>query len=470
MQAKKIIFKNTAVLTSARLLSRIAQFFMFIYAARSLGAHHFGIFAFSQIVINFLRLFMDFGVSRYSIQQMSRDHERSHIYLGSGIFIKLFFVFSSYIFIYAFSYLSGKDNLTLQVLLILGTGAAFDAFTASFSSIFEAHEDIRLPAISILISNVAMSTVGIFVIYYFNNIIFLCLAIILGSFIRMIISVFFYFYKYKKIFSILNFYVIKNILKNSYIFYLSSLFLSLYSYIDTVMIDFFIGPESVGYYNASYRLLDIPIFFIESIIVTLFPVISRLYSEKSPELFNVVPRLFSIAFTIGVSMACVVIFMSEDIINIIYGDKYSSSSKVLPILIASVAFIMPASICNVTVQAADRQYISLFIGVGGALFNIVLNFFMIQKYSFVGAAWSTLFTEIAVALSYLFITKKHIVKNIIQIKYLAKALILALLVTLCLLATKPLGFAAQLSVSVFIFIPFSLLLNIFTIKELKDLL
>uniref|UniRef100_UPI004056D40C flippase n=1 Tax=Candidatus Electronema sp. TaxID=2698783 RepID=UPI004056D40C len=470
MQAKKIIFKNTALLTSARLLSRIAQFFMFIYAARSLGAHHFGIFAFSQIFTNVLRLFMDFGVSRYSIQQMSRDRERSHIYLGSGIFIKLFLVLFSYIFIYAFSSLLGKDNLTMQVLLILGTGAALDVFTASFSSVFEAHEDMRLPAISILVSNVAMSAIGILVIYYFNNLIFLCLAIISGAFIRMVLFVFLYFYKYKKIFCIFNFYVIKNILKNSYIFYLSSLFLSIYSYIDTVMIDFFVGPESVGYYNASYRLLDIPIFFIESIIVALFPAISRLYSEKSPELFNVVPRLFSIAFTIGVSMACIVIFMSEDIIHIIYGDNYYSSSKVLPVLIASVAFIMPASICNVTVQATDRQHISLFIGIGGALLNIILNFFMIQKYSFVGAAWSTLFTEMAVSLSYLFITKKYIVKNIIQIKYLVKAVILALVVTLCLIATKPLGFAAQLSVFAFIFIPFSLALNIFTIKELKDLL
>jgi len=120
MQAKKIIFKNTAVLTSARLLSRIAQFFMFIYAARSLGAHHFGIFAFSQIFTNFLRLFMDFGISRYSIQQMSRDREKFYIYLGSSISLKVFLVFFSYIFLYMFVSLLNKDDMTMNVLLILG--------------------------------------------------------------------------------------------------------------------------------------------------------------------------------------------------------------------------------------------------------------------------------------------------------------------------------------------------------------
>jgi O-antigen/teichoic acid export membrane protein len=465
-----IVFKNAMALTVGRFFSRIFQFFLFIYAARTLGADYFGIFSFSYILVTMIGLLMDIGITRYSIQQTSRDLTKTQTYLGAILIIKSFLIIFGYILIIGIGFLLGKDSLTMQSLAILTLVAVFDNISLPFSASFEAYQKMHYSAIVILLSNFIMSLVGFIVIFLFEDLILFCLSIVFGALLRCVLYILVFFRKYQKPTFDFDFNFIKKIIKNGIPFLLSSAFISIYWNIDIVMIDYFSNVKDVAYYNAAYRIIDAPLFLIGAVISALFPAFSRLFFEKSEELNVLISKTFNISFAVGLSIAVVISYLSDDIISLLYGSEYFPSSMALQILIFSIAFIMPASICNTAIHAVDKQYLCVFISGSGMFFNIIANLFLIPKYSFIGAAWATLITEISVGLVYMYITKKYITKYcFIEWISIARIFLLSLLLVAFLYITQHFGIFVQILGVSFLFFPFLFITGVLSLKEIKDL-
>lgn len=468
MNDGKIVFRNAAILTIGRLLSRIAQFFMFIYAARVLGVDNFGIFSFSNNLVYILCIIMDIGISRYSIQQMSRNLENIPVYTGTGLCIKIILVVFGYFLIITTGYLLGKDILTIKSLFILSLAAVFDSFAMSFSAAFDANEKMEYSAGIILISKIILTIVGFIAMFYSNALLTFCWVMTFGSFLQLSITAFWYFKKYKKIIFVKDVFFIKILLKNSIPFSLSSIFITIYYSIDSVMLDFFCGTKVVGYYNAAYRIIDAPLFLSESFKTALFPTISRVYAKKTEELNKIISISCNIALAVGLSIASTTAYLSEKLIYAFYGSEYAPSSAVLPALIFSIAFIMPSTICSTAIRAADKQSICIFVSGFGVVINISLNLVLIPIYSFVGAAWATLITEMIIALIYMEVTRRYITGQIFTVQSVFRSISLAMLLVVFLYFTNTFSLWMQIAGCVVLFLPFALIVRIFTLAELRS--
>lgn len=465
----KIIFKNAAVLTAARLFSRIFQFFLFIYAARSLGVTSFGIFSFAYALVKILGISMDMGISRYCIQQLSRNVRMMPTYVGAGLIAKIFLITAGYVLIIGTGWIMGKDLLTMKVLFILATMEAFDSIGSSFESVFSAHEKMQYSAVIISVSNGIMSALGIVLLYYYNSLLLFCGTLAFGAFLRLVLGAFWCLKKYGTPLFNFDFLFIKHLIKKSIPFSLAFIFVTIYYNVDSAILDIFDGSEIVGYYNAAYRLIEAPLFISASVAAALFPTISRLYHENPVEIKKMVSGAFNKGLALGLSAAVVISFLSEDLISVIYGPGYAPAARVLPILIFSVAFIMPGTICGTTVRATDRQSTSAFIVGGGVILNIILNLILIPRYSFLGAAWATLITEIVVVNVYIQVIRRYI-GSIFQMKFLFRILILNSLLLSFLYLTTAAGFWFQLIGCTILFFPFTLITGVVTMKEVREII
>ncbi|MEZ4529340.1 MAG: flippase [Desulfobacterales bacterium] len=397
----KRIFRNTAVLTGARLFSRILQFFLFIYAARCLGVVNFGIFSFAYALVRMLGLSMDLGMSYYTVQQVSRDRKLTSAYLGASLRAKIFLILLGYGLIMGTGLMMEKDSLTLNVLFILATVTAFDNLTMPFDSVFNAHEQMQYQAIIISVSNCLMSAIGFVFLYFYQDLLLFCAANAIGAFLRMGMGSLWCMKLYGKPARNFDFSFIINLIKNGIPFSLVVIFVTIYYNIDSLILDRFCGSEAVGYYNAAYRLIEAPLFISSSLTTALFPAISRLYKENPAELKILISESFHKGLALGLSVALVTSFLSEELVALIYGQEYAPAARVLPILIFSVAFIMPGTICGTAIRATDRQSVSAVVAGGGAFLNILLNLIFVPRYASAGAAWSTLATEILVVAVYM---------------------------------------------------------------------
>ena len=100
--------------------------------------------------------------------------------------------------------------------------------------------------------------------------------------------------------------------------------------------------------------------------------------------------LIIIPLAIGIS------FYSTDIIHLIYGQEYTDSSAVLSILIWTVCLLFVSGACNTLLTASYKEVTVTKIYAIAAIFNVALNFFMIPYLSYVGAAITTVLSDMLI--------------------------------------------------------------------------
>jgi O-antigen/teichoic acid export membrane protein len=86
-------------------------------------------------------------------------------------------------------------------------------------------------------------------------------------------------------------------------------------------------------------------------------------------------------------------FFSKEIILFVYGADYLPSASALALLIWALFFIFINAPVGNIVATSNMMHAFLPYAIGNTLLNIVLNLFLIPKYSFWGASFATVFTE-----------------------------------------------------------------------------
>lgn len=79
---------------------------------------------------------------------------------------------------------------------------------------------------------------------------------------------------------------------------------------------------------------------------------------------------------------------------LLYGKKYLGSADSLALIVWYTSFSYFGAINNVYMVAENKQKWVQFITLGGALANVALNYFLIPVLGIVGAALSSLLTQI----------------------------------------------------------------------------
>jgi O-antigen/teichoic acid export membrane protein len=83
----------------------------------------------------------------------------------------------------------------------------------------------------------------------------------------------------------------------------------------------------------------------------------------------------------------------ELVVNLLYGPEYAGASNILKIHIWAGLFVFIGVGGSKWYLIEDLQMLHLYRTVYGAVINIVLNYYLIPKYSTAGAAFSTVISQ-----------------------------------------------------------------------------
>lgn len=466
--AKKVL-ENTLFLIAGRLFSRAMQFILFIYAARQLGVAVFGHFSFAYATVNLFAITMDLGLASYLVQQLSRQSRIPTALFRKAVIVKAMLIPLGLAAVLAVGYFMSKEANAIWPLVILGLAAALDSVTALFNAAFKARQEMKYPAYIIALGNGTMAVVGLVLLFFYPRLTLLCVVFAFGAVLRCIISAIFFLRIIRFDPTIEYDHSAGKLLFNAFPFALVTIFVTIYYYIDTLILTRLCGSEVVGQYNAAYRLLEAPLFIIQAVTTALFPAASDFYMRDRRQLHMLTAQVVEKATAFGVSIAIVTVMVADDLVRLLYGATYSNAGRLLAVLIISVAIIMPSTVCGSTLRATDRQNISAIVTGLGALLNIGLNLALIPYYEALGAAWATVATEGFVLVIYAVLVWRW-VGPLVSAAFLLRLLLISLLWVAAMMATRMLGVVAQIIAAVVLFFPFLIAGGIFKTKELKNVL
>lgn len=168
---------------------------------------------------------------------------------------------------------------------------------------------------------------------------------------------------------------------------------AIYFRVDTILLAFLRSDAEVGIYNGAYRILDVLTFFPAAFVGLLMPRLSRyalLDGARFAKVFQGgLEALLMVTFPVSVGL----LLEAVPIVSFIAGKEFLASGLPLAILSGAVFMIFFGSLFSNALIAKKKQWPLAYIYIVGMVVNIGANLFVIPRWGYVGAAWTTLLTE-----------------------------------------------------------------------------
>lgn len=195
---------------------------------------------------------------------------------------------------------------------------------------------------------------------------------------------------------------------------------SLFAHSDKLMIQYLIGNEETGIYGVAVVVSMILAVVLNSIDSAWSPWV---YSSLLEKKYNILLKNNNLIVIFFMYLTSCFILLSPDIIHLMANKEYSDSVYVLVPLIISV-YLNFMYIFSIVIEYSMKKttFISL-ISFFCLLINILLNYFMIEKFGYIGAAYATCISRFIMFLLHFFIAKKLLKNRIVSTLYLAISII-----------------------------------------------
>lgn len=406
MSQIKTIFKNMSWLFISQIIASICGFIWTILLARYLGVSKYGVLSFAISFTGILTILNDLGIATHIIRHISTDYDSANKYLGNAIPLKSLFSVITFGISLIILILMKCDPITIKITLLLTIHSCIGSMNGLFNGTFQAFEEGKYQGINNTIYNILLLLFILVVIFTDYGLFGIAFAYIIA---RIISTAYIYLalqkhivkpkIEFDKIFC-------KKITIASIPFALSSLLYLIYYSIDTVMLTGLIGDYATGIYNASYKIISVLSVFYSLYIAVIFPVMSKLFKNDKKILKISFEKSVKYLTMITIPLAIGTMLYSSDIITLIYGHEFDAASTPLSILIWTVCFLFINGAAATLLNSSNEEITVTKVNAIGAIFNILLNFFMIPHFTYNGAAITTVLSDILILCLYIYIINK----------------------------------------------------------------
>lgn len=431
MGTARRIYKNTAYLGIAEVVSRVLQFAVMLYAARLLSQQNFGKFSFALSLSFMAVILADLGINTLLIREISRNKNLVSKYFINAFSIKIVLSIITFFIIVAVLNALNYPEITRQIVYIIWLFTILSTFTELFYSIFRAFEQMFYDAFLKILRMSILAVAGIYVLFKGYGVIIFSYTFVFTEIIVITIASLIALKKFIKLDIVIDPVFIKSTLKKALPFGLAFIFGGIYFFIGSIILSKIKGDFEVAIFSAAYNIA-LALLFIPTVYTNaIYPVLSRYYKQSKPELKLLYEKSFKYLYIIGIPISLGIYALANRIIFFLYGTEYHSSTIALKI-ISLYLFLKFINFLLGTVLSSINKQNKRMLGQGiTAGFSILLNIFLIPIIGFVGAALSTLITEILLfILYYLFVSKSWYYYNFagILIKPIIAVIIMSLFI------------------------------------------
>lgn len=393
----KIYLANTSWIMAEKVIGIGLGFLVTILVARYLGPVQFGVFAYAMSLIALFATAGHVGLSGLLVRELSKYPDAKQEIMGTSFGLKGFGYLIGLILVMVFTLVTENvQSDEFWVLLILATTLLFQPFNV-IDYWFQSRLEAKYTAIVNTTVRIIVSIIKIALVFGGAHLILFAFANAIQAILVAIMLIIFYRYKSKLNLTTWRFSLIraKELLSESWMSFVGSIFAIIYLKVDQVMLKWLVGAEEVGIYAIAVSLSEVWYFVPAAIMASFFPKLIKL-KENNPVQFNKkLQQLFDLLFIVALGVAIVVTLVAQPLITTMFGKVYQVAAPILMIHIWAALFIFMRAVFSKWILIENMLMFSMTTQGLGALANVVLNYWLIPQYGGVGAAYATLLSYVA---------------------------------------------------------------------------
>ena len=410
------IAKNSAAPMALNLFNKAIDFVFAAYYLRVLGPAEAGSFATAIATAGIFEIVANYGLNILLIRDVSQNRGLAGRFLLNSSVLRVFTAIVGALPIIAYIAITaqGANPLSpaeITAILFMMIGMVFSGLALGVSGLFYVYEEAEVPAAMSTVTTILKVGLGVVALLAGYGFVGLAGVSILVNLITLAILA---------IMAVRRFdlhgpwtldrVMIRGMLRLGFPLMLIHLLQTIFISIDILLLRQLLpnGETVVGWYNSAWKWFNalqvIPSFFT----LALFPIISRAITENMATARRMYRMALKLMLLLALPIAALTTFAATPLIGLLGGAEFLPEGAIaLQIIIWSIPFGWLNSVTNYVLIALGMERVqprAFAVAVG---FNILFNWWLIPRYSFVAAGIITILSELVLLVIFAYFLRKR---------------------------------------------------------------
>lgn len=402
--------KNTSWLLFERVFRIIVGLLVGAWMARYLGPGDFGLYSYTISFVGLFAIFATLGLDAVLVKELVNKRNKANELITTGLFLR---ILASALVVISIFFISNNylvNESGKKLILIASASIIFQSF-----NIIDLYLQSKVLAkYTAYINSGAVflsSLIKVFLIVLSLPLEYFVYLLILDALIIALGYIYIFFFvsvSDSNVFNLsnLNFRLSISILKKSWPIFLSTIFVTIYTKIDQIMIMQFLGSDYVGQYAVALKFSESWYFIPSAIATSLFPAIISAKEVSEKLYLKRLKRLYGLMIYTSTCIALFITIFGDFFINILFGKQYLGAINLLVIHIwAGISVFIGNVSTRWMINEGFQAYAAIYAFIGAST-NVALNYVLLPKIGVEGAAIATLISYFLANFFCLLIFKK----------------------------------------------------------------
>lgn len=382
-------------------ISRLIGFLTLPVITRALGPDGYGMFSYLFVILWYFGFFVDFGYLNYGTNKLCEKIDAATV-VGNIVSLQIFVLIFTYLVLITVSYFIFDIE---KYFLLLIFSVLFIAQVFSIKYYYLANHKLYYNSISELAGQITYAALVFTVFIQYPSVLTL---VILSVVQTSVTSIFLFapFIRKNKITIHLNLKSNLKTLKEAYKLGLAAKAESITASFIILCIGIFLTEESVGLYNASYKIYLIMLTVVQGISYTFMPMLLRNVKDPNKNNMKRISLIFYVFLLTGLILFIVSFLFSNMIISVMFGDKFFDAVEILKDFSVTILIWPIVMFTGLVILAYNKYNYFLMTSVSSTVFSIVFSLLLINVLKLEGAGLVLPFVAVCtIAVSYYFLKK-----------------------------------------------------------------
>lgn len=398
MSLTRAVARNTLIHTAGKLLNLPIVLVVVAIMARTLGPEGFGGYSTIIAFLQFFGITANFGLlltANRLLGEAATSKERDRLMsnlLTLRFFSALIFLALAPLVALLFPY----PALVKQGMFIAALSFLAISLAETLVPVFQKELRMSYIAVAEILARLALLAGVALTAYFEANLLWFMVAIVAGSILQLICT-YFFSQRFVKLRLTFDWPLWRRIIQISWPIGISILFNLVYLKADLVILSALRPQAEVGLYGAAYRVLDQFTAFATMFIGLLIAPLTAAWINRDQYTFQrMYQRAFDAYAVIAFPLLVAALIIGTPIMTFVAGTAFAPSGRILAILMIGMAFVFFSTLFGHLVVVVNKQRTMIWGYAATALVGLLAYAITIPRFGMLGAAWSTVGTEILI--------------------------------------------------------------------------
>ena len=400
--SRRRLLSNLLIMGASQVVTLALSFIYTILTGRYFGPGGLGQLLLAAAVVTVVLQATDLGIGTLITRTVARAPERTCALVSAGLIARAFLVVPIALLLFIYIKVAHPATQTGWAIWLIGLSGVLSSFSSPVLAAFQGHSQMSFIAVNAVLLNGLQVVAAAAVIALRQGV-----AVAAGSQIPIAVLILVLnlrrMQRYGQLTRRVSGAEIRAMLAGSLGFWASAIFLTIYIYIDSVILASMAGSRAVGLYGPPTRLFSVALFAPSAVGIVTLPLLSRLNLPGGQDFLRMSRTTFGLLFVAAVPLSVGLATLANPLLLVIYGQSYRDSVPVLVVLALCLAPMFWNMQFSQTLNARDQQWRWTAVMAASCVANPLINWVMIPiaaqhwHNGALGAALALLATETVMA-------------------------------------------------------------------------